>query len=227
MPVWLQGEAEAGGLCAGLCGAARRGLSAQSGGPARGAAGGRAGRRAAALRRRRRSESGRAGSGGRTAGAGGGGAAAARQCLCPAGGRRRDRPAELALLRPERVSVASGADGWPSAYLYRAGGQAVRIASGRCAGAAAGGASEGAHPGDDHYGLGCLERRSARRACTTAPAAGTRRCSTMRRGRAGRWSTSRGTDRAWGEQFDRLKGAGASSFPERPMPGGRCCSRAG
>jgi hypothetical protein len=38
-----------------------------------------------------------------------------------------DRPAALHLMRPERVSVATGADGWPSAYLYRAGGQAVRI----------------------------------------------------------------------------------------------------
>ncbi|MDP9422879.1 MAG: hypothetical protein M3Q19_08615 [Pseudomonadota bacterium] len=40
----------------------------------------------------------------------------------------RDRPAELHLMRPERVSIACGADGWPSAYLYRAGGQVTRIA---------------------------------------------------------------------------------------------------
>ena len=38
-----------------------------------------------------------------------------------------DRPAELHLMRPERVSIASGADGWPSAYLYRAGGQVTRV----------------------------------------------------------------------------------------------------
>src|SRR4030095_9785416 len=38
-----------------------------------------------------------------------------------------DPPAELCLLRPERVSIVSGADGWAAAYLYRAGGQATRI----------------------------------------------------------------------------------------------------
>jgi hypothetical protein len=39
-----------------------------------------------------------------------------------------DRPAELNLLRPERVSVATDEAGWPVAYVYRAGGKAVRIA---------------------------------------------------------------------------------------------------
>src|SRR5881394_2765521 len=38
-----------------------------------------------------------------------------------------DRPQELCLLRPERVSVVSDERGWPVAYLYRAAGQAVRI----------------------------------------------------------------------------------------------------
>lgn len=36
--------------------------------------------------------------------------------------------AELHLLRPDRVSVVTGADGWPSAYDYRAGTRARRIA---------------------------------------------------------------------------------------------------
>jgi len=36
--------------------------------------------------------------------------------------------AELHLLRPDRVSVVTGADGWPSAYDYRAGTSARRIA---------------------------------------------------------------------------------------------------
>ena len=39
----------------------------------------------------------------------------------------RDAPAELVALRPERVQVVSDERGWPVAYLYRAGGQAVRI----------------------------------------------------------------------------------------------------
>lgn len=45
-----------------------------------------------------------------------------------AGGRGSERAAELHLLRPDRVSVVTGADGWPSAYDYRAGTKARRIA---------------------------------------------------------------------------------------------------
>ncbi|MFN3505888.1 MAG: phage portal protein [Allorhizobium sp.] len=45
-----------------------------------------------------------------------------------AGGRGSTRAAELHLLRPDRVSVVTGADGWPSAYDYRAGTKARRIA---------------------------------------------------------------------------------------------------
>ncbi|MDH4415021.1 MAG: phage portal protein [Rhizobium sp.] len=44
------------------------------------------------------------------------------------GGRSAERAAELHLLRPDRVSVVTGADGWPSAYDYRAGTSARRIA---------------------------------------------------------------------------------------------------
>lgn len=45
-----------------------------------------------------------------------------------AGGRASARAVELHLLRPDRVSVVTGADGWPSAYDYRAGTKARRIA---------------------------------------------------------------------------------------------------
>ncbi len=41
------------------------------------------------------------------------------------------RPAELHLLRPDRVSVVTGADGWPEAYDYRADTGRRRIAVGR------------------------------------------------------------------------------------------------
>ncbi|MFN3319570.1 MAG: phage portal protein [Allorhizobium sp.] len=44
------------------------------------------------------------------------------------GGRASERATELHLLRPDRVSVVTGADGWPSAYDYRAGTKARRIA---------------------------------------------------------------------------------------------------
>lgn len=66
------------------------------------------------------------------------------------------RPAELYALRPERVSVIAGTDGWPSAYAYKVGDKALTIPL----------LDEGAspnlihvryfHPADDHYGAGCL-----------------------------------------------------------------------
>jgi len=66
------------------------------------------------------------------------------------------RPAELFALRPERVSVIAGADGWPSAYAYKIGEQTLTVPA----------LDEDAspnlihirpfHPGDDHYGAGCL-----------------------------------------------------------------------
>jgi HK97 family phage portal protein len=40
------------------------------------------------------------------------------------------RPAELHLLRPDRVSVVVGADGWPVAYDYRVGGCVRRLGAG-------------------------------------------------------------------------------------------------
>lgn len=66
------------------------------------------------------------------------------------------QPVELFALRPERVSVIAGADGWPSAYGYKVGETALTIPL----------LDEHAspnlihiryfHPADDHYGAGCL-----------------------------------------------------------------------
>ncbi|MBC2665055.1 phage portal protein [Novosphingobium flavum] len=68
----------------------------------------------------------------------------------------RGRPVELFALRPERVSAIVGPDGWPEAYAYRVGEQAISIPV----------EDEDAspniihikayHPADDHYGAGCL-----------------------------------------------------------------------
>jgi HK97 family phage portal protein len=68
-----------------------------------------------------------------------------------------DRPAELFALRPERVSVAAGADGWPAAYVYRAGASVTRIARTDALGRRQVAHVRSLHPGDDHYGLGCLD----------------------------------------------------------------------
>ena len=66
------------------------------------------------------------------------------------------RPVELFALRPERVSVVAGADGWPEGFAYKVGDKVLQIPA----------LDEDAspnlihirsfHPGDDHYGAGCL-----------------------------------------------------------------------
>ena len=66
------------------------------------------------------------------------------------------RPVELFALRPERVSVVPGSDGWPAAFAYKAGERTLTIPL----------LDEDAspnlihirhfHPADDHYGASCL-----------------------------------------------------------------------
>ncbi len=68
----------------------------------------------------------------------------------------RGRPVELFALRPERMTIVAGADGWPSAYAYEVAGKRIAIPL----------LDEDAspnlvhirhfHPADDHYGAGCL-----------------------------------------------------------------------
>jgi HK97 family phage portal protein len=69
----------------------------------------------------------------------------------------RDAPAELCSLRPERVSVVCDERGWPVAYLYRAGGQAVRIEKLDALERVQLAHIKALHPRDDHYGMGCLD----------------------------------------------------------------------
>ncbi|MCW1429160.1 phage portal protein [Novosphingobium sp. JCM 18896] len=68
----------------------------------------------------------------------------------------RGRPVELFALRPERMQVVAGPDGWPTAFAYRVGEKALTIPLE---------AEDAApnlihirhfHPADDHYGAGCL-----------------------------------------------------------------------
>lgn len=66
------------------------------------------------------------------------------------------RPVELYALRPDRVSVVPGADGWPEAYHYRAGDKALTIPALDADAAPNLIHLRGFHPADDHYGAGCL-----------------------------------------------------------------------
>lgn len=67
---------------------------------------------------------------------------------------------DLNLLRPERVQVVPGADGWPIAYHYRSGASLHRLPAEDMAGRPAVVHVRLAHPADDHYGLGCLAAAS-------------------------------------------------------------------
>ena len=68
----------------------------------------------------------------------------------------RGRPCELFALRPERMSVIAGPDGWPTAFAYRVSERSLTIpildedASPNLI------HIRGFHPVDDHYGAGCL-----------------------------------------------------------------------
>ena len=65
-------------------------------------------------------------------------------------------PGELFALRPERVTIEPGADGWPAAYRYKAGERVMRFAALDGTGKPSLIHVKAAHPADDHYGLGCL-----------------------------------------------------------------------
>ncbi|PKB14244.1 HK97 family phage portal protein [Novosphingobium kunmingense] len=78
-------------------------------------------------------------------------------------------PVELFALRPERVTVIAGSDGWPTAYAYRVGETALTIPLSDQDASLNLIHIRGFHPGDDHYGAGCLA--AADRAIATHNAA--------------------------------------------------------
>ena len=68
-----------------------------------------------------------------------------------------EKPAEICLLRPERVSVVTDEHGWPTAYLYRAAGRVTRIERSDGLERQQVAHIRSLHPRDDHYGMGCLD----------------------------------------------------------------------
>ncbi len=78
--------------------------------------------------------------------------------------------AELYALRPERVTVEVGADGWPAAYIYRIGSSVTRLVPYDTAGLASIIHIKAMHPADDHYGLGCLNAAAGAMAIHNAAA---------------------------------------------------------
>jgi HK97 family phage portal protein len=64
-------------------------------------------------------------------------------------------PRELHALRPDRMRVVPGADGWPQAYEYAVGAQTIRFAQGGDVPPIL--HLTQFHPADDHYGLSPME----------------------------------------------------------------------
>lgn len=65
-------------------------------------------------------------------------------------------PIELFALRPERVSVVPGADGWPVAYRYKLNDATMELPAEDDLGWPTVIHLKSFHPADDHYGAGCL-----------------------------------------------------------------------
>lgn len=78
-------------------------------------------------------------------------------------------PVELYALRPERISVVAGADGWPAAYAYKVGETTLTLPLLDADASPNVIAIRSFHPADDHYGAGCLA--AADRAVATHNAA--------------------------------------------------------
>lgn len=66
------------------------------------------------------------------------------------------QPVELYALRPERLTVRPGADGWPEAWQYRVGERTVLLPVEDGDGWPQVIHLKSFHPTDDHYGAGCL-----------------------------------------------------------------------
>ncbi|MBD3773770.1 MAG: phage portal protein [Rhodobacteraceae bacterium] len=71
------------------------------------------------------------------------------------------KPVELFALRPERVSVVAGVDGWPTAYAYRLADRTLTIPLHDEDGWPNIIHLKSFHPGDDHYGAGALAAAEA------------------------------------------------------------------
>ena len=104
----------------------------------------------------------------------------------------RGRPVELFALRPERVSVVPGADGWPVAYAYKVAERTLTIPVLDEDAAPNIVHIRGFHPADDHYGAGCLSAAEQAIATHNARHTGTACCWRTPRGPRARWSMTPG-----------------------------------
>ncbi|EDL49061.1 phage portal protein [Erythrobacter sp. SD-21] len=122
-------------------------------------------------------------------------------------------PVELYPLRPERVQVVAGPDGWPSAYRYILADRTLTIALEDENGWPNVVHLKGFHPTDDHYGAGCLAAAAPAVAIHNA-ASEWNRALLANAARPSGALVYDGGDAAGlsAEQFDRLKAELAAAF---------------
>lgn len=123
------------------------------------------------------------------------------------------KPVELFALRPERMSVIAGADGWPTAYEYRVGTGKLVIPTEDEDGWPAIIHIKAMHPADDHYGAGALAAADQAIAVHNAASRWNRALleNAARPSGALVYEATDGVGLT-GEQFDRLKGELATAF---------------
>ena len=123
------------------------------------------------------------------------------------------QPVELFALRPERVSVVAGEDGWPSAYAYRLADRTLTIPVEDEAGWPNLIHLRGFHPGDDHYGAGALAAAEQAVAIHNAASGWNRALLENAARPSGALVFESGDSAAMtGEQFERLKDELAAGF---------------
>ncbi len=122
-------------------------------------------------------------------------------------------PVELFPLRPERVTVVAGPDGWPTAYAYRVGSETLTIALEDEGGWPNLVHLKGFHPADDHYGAGCLSAAAQAVAVHNAAAQWNRALleNAARPSGALVYAPGDGAPLS-GDQFDRLKAELTSAY---------------
>jgi HK97 family phage portal protein len=122
-------------------------------------------------------------------------------------------PTELFALRPERMAVIAGTDGWPVAYDYQVGGSTVRLPVEDADGWPAVIHLKGFHPTDDHYGAGCLSAAEQAVQIHNAAAAWNRALLENAARPSGALVYANGDSAGLSpDQFDRLKEELASAF---------------
>lgn len=123
------------------------------------------------------------------------------------------RPVELYALRPDRVSVVAGEDGWPGAYAYKVGERALTIPIEDQDGGPNLIHVRSFHPADDHYGAGCLAAAEQAVATHNAAAAWNRALLENAARPSGALVFDAGDGGGLGpDQFDRLKAELTEAF---------------